>query len=82
MNYLHQKKQIIQRDIKGRNILVDDDLNAKLTDFGASKRQEMNDAADTMVGTPAWTAPEIVRGKTYTEKVDVVSAAAIGRRRE
>ena len=55
-----------------RNILVDDHLNGKVADFGLSRMKE-EDAGMTACGTPAWTAPEIVRLDQYDEKVDVYS---------
>ena len=76
INYLHQKKNIIQRDIKSRNILVDENLNGKVADFGLSRLKE-EDAGMTACGTPAWTAPEVVRMENYTEKIDVYSFAIV-----
>lgn len=72
VNYIHQKCNIIQRDLKARNILVDVHLNAKVADFGLSRIKE-EDAGMTACGTPAWTAPEIVKLEPYDEKVDVYS---------
>ena len=76
INYLHQKKNIIQRDIKSRNVLIDENLNAKVADFGLS-RIKNEDAGMTACGTPAWTAPEIVKMEPYTEKVDVYSFGVV-----
>jgi serine/threonine protein kinase len=62
-------------------VLVDDSLNAKLTDFGMSRSiKQKSDEAHLMtaVGTPAWTAPEVVTGEgDYNEKVDVVSVCVM-----
>jgi len=72
IHYIHQKKNIIQRDLKSRNVLIDVHLNAKVADFGLS-RLKQEDQGMTACGTPAWTAPEIVRMEHYDEKVDVYS---------
>uniref|UniRef100_A0A7S2WMG1 Protein kinase domain-containing protein n=1 Tax=Mucochytrium quahogii TaxID=96639 RepID=A0A7S2WMG1_9STRA len=78
IKYLHEKMQIIQRDIKGRNVLVDENLNAKIADFGLSRiRNTKDDQGLTACGTPAWTAPEVVRMEDYTEKVDVYSFGVV-----
>jgi len=78
IKYLHEKMSIIQRDLKGRNVLVDENFNAKIADFGLSRmKSEESDAALTACGTPAWTAPEIVRMEEYTEKVDVYSYGVV-----
>lgn len=77
IKYLHDKMQIIQRDIKGRNVLIDENLNGKISDFGLSRIKKDTDAGLTACGTPAWTAPEVVRMEEYTEKVDVYSFAVV-----
>ena len=76
IKYLHEKQNVIQRDVKCRNILVDRSLNAKISDFGLS-RQKSNTAQMTACGTPAWIAPEIVRMEQYTEQADVYSFAIV-----
>jgi len=72
VHFIHQKFSIIQRDLKARNVLVDTHLNAKVADFGLSRLKD-EDAGMTACGTPAWTAPEIVKLEQYDEKVDVYS---------
>ncbi len=79
VKYLHNKQNIVQRDLKARNVLVDASLNAKVSDFGLSRvmTETGADGNLTACGTPAWTAPEIVRMEAYTDKVDVYSFGII-----
>ncbi|AGF85754.1 tyrosine kinase family protein [Moumouvirus goulette] len=73
INYLHTSNPIIiHRDIKPSNLLVDDDFTIKITDFGFATIKQENTKM-THCGTPCWTAPEILRGETYDEKVDIYS---------
>jgi serine/threonine protein kinase len=60
-------------DLQARNILIDSSLNAKVADFGLSRVMGDAELGMTACGTPAWTAPEIINGGSYTEKVDVYS---------
>mmetsp|Transcript_11389 Transcript_11389/g.17020 ORF Transcript_11389/g.17020 Transcript_11389/m.17020 type:complete len:1021 (-) Transcript_11389:138-3200(-) len=72
--YCH-KQNLIHRDIKGKNILVDNFGNAKLADFGsamlASDSEMQKENAEY---TPLWAAPEMVKGDgKYNTKVDIWS---------
>ncbi|KAK8843193.1 hypothetical protein M9Y10_025039 [Tritrichomonas musculus] len=75
MNYLHQK-EIIHRDLKPGNVLMDDDLFPRVSDFGLSRcfRQEnsIELTKTAFVGSPKYNAPELLQyQKNYSPKVDV-----------
>ncbi|OQS07489.1 kinase [Thraustotheca clavata] len=71
LNYLHNI-QIIHRDLKSRNVLLTNDYDAKLADFGIA-RQVTEESMTNSVGTYRWTAPEVLKGKHYNEKADIYS---------
>jgi serine/threonine protein kinase len=73
INYLHSLHPVIvHRDLKPSNLLVDENWNVKVADFGFARIKEEN-ATMTRCGTPCWTAPEVIRGEKYSEKADVYS---------
>ncbi|OUM67554.1 hypothetical protein PIROE2DRAFT_39944, partial [Piromyces sp. E2] len=81
MEYLHNRS-IIHRDIKGANILVDEDGIAKISDFGISKKNEYEMAYKynsrmSFQGSIFWMAPEVIRGKGYSAKVDIWSLGCV-----
>ncbi|KAL5554636.1 hypothetical protein UlMin_042037 [Ulmus minor] len=61
LKYLHDQ-DIIHRDIKCANILVDANGSVKLADFGLAKATKLNDVKSCK-GTPFWMAPEVVNMK-------------------
>ncbi|EEY67483.1 protein kinase, putative [Phytophthora infestans T30-4] len=77
LEYLHcRSPPLIHRDLKSKNILLTSRLEAKLIDFGVSRdRQEYSMTAG--VGTPYWTAPEVLEGKRYTEQADIYSFGVV-----
>lgn len=71
VEYLH-KKNIIHRDIKCLNILMDNDKRVKIADMGVCKTVKGKDPMEgTEVGTPLYLSPEIIQHKPYDMKVDV-----------
>jgi serine/threonine protein kinase len=75
LEYLHVHN-VIHRDIKGGNILVDRDGICKLSDFGGAKviKDEIEfNQQNSFKGTPNWMAPETVRLMEYTRFSDIWS---------
>ena len=67
IEYLN-KKNIIHRDIKPDNLMINSNGYLKIIDFGISKK--LKDYSDTVVGTPHYMAPEIIDGKGYSLTAD------------
>ena len=67
VNYI-QTKNVIHRDIKPNNIMIDKNGYIKLIDFGTAKI--VDDYTSTVIGTPQYTAPEVMKGKGYSMSCD------------
>jgi serine/threonine protein kinase len=70
------KNGVIHRDLKPENILLRDGV-LKIADFGFAKHLENNSVLKTMVGTPAYMAPQILKEERYTYKCDIWSLGVI-----
>ncbi|KAK4345717.1 hypothetical protein RND71_035893 [Anisodus tanguticus] len=79
--YLHQEceNQVIHRDIKSSNIMLDEGFNARLGDFGLARQVEHDKSPDATVaaGTMGYLAPEYLLTGRATEKTDVFSYGAV-----
>ena len=85
LRYFHQilsalefahKHKVIHRDIRPSNILIDEDNNIKITDFGTSTLLQDKQYATTRIGSPPYMAPEQFEGKAVFAS-DIYSAGCL-----
>ena len=61
LNYLHEKN-IIHRDLKCENILINQDNKCQIADFGFARKMEEDSISSTFCGSAAYAAPELLKG--------------------
>nr|XP_043608158.1 putative receptor-like protein kinase At5g39000 [Erigeron canadensis] len=85
LSYLHNdvgpQHRILHRDIKSANILLDENLKAKISDFGLSKIVLANVPCTVVIsipcGTPGYVDPQYLRRNVLTQKSDVYSFGVV-----
>ncbi len=75
------RNRIIHRDLKPANILLDEEGNAYLSDFGIAKslgsKAGVEDADDGLTGSPAYMSPEQIRQTPVTARTDIYSLGCV-----
>lgn len=82
LEYLHEKANppVIYRDLKSSNILLDEEYNPRLSDFGLAKLGPVGDkvhVSSRVMGTYGYCAPEYARNGELTVKSDVYSFGVV-----
>lgn len=78
LEYLHLDKKVAHRDLKCENVLLDRYNNIRLIDFGLSNMfNDICPQLTTACGSPAYAAPEMIKGHTYTQAADIWSAGIL-----
>ncbi|KAM0967580.1 hypothetical protein FF1_016098 [Malus domestica] len=76
MNYLHQNN-IIHRDLKAANLLMDGTGVVKVADFGIARVRAESGVMTAETGTYRWMAPEVIEHRPYNHKADVFSFGVV-----
>ncbi|OHT17119.1 STE family protein kinase [Tritrichomonas foetus] len=79
LRYMHGQNKI-HRDIKTDNVLLNQNGEVKLADFGyTAQLHDKNESRKSIVGTPYWMAPELIKAQPYSFEVDVWSLGILCR---
>ena len=77
LQYCHSN-MVIHRDLKPENLLLDENLNIKIIDFGFANVTKPGRLLETFCGSPAYAAPEMIAGQKYAgAEVDIWSIGVI-----
>lgn len=77
VRYLHEQN-ITHRDLKLENLLLDNNYNIKICDFGFVKEDPARELSKTYCGSKSYAAPEILKGEPYdTQKADIWAIGVI-----
>jgi serine/threonine protein kinase/Tfp pilus assembly protein PilF len=73
------KQGVVHRDLKSNNIMIDDEGNVRIMDFGIARSLETKGitGAGVMIGTPEYMSPEQVEGKEIDQRSDIYSLGII-----
>ena len=78
LDYLHNEKQLMHRDIKAENIMLDQNFNIRLIDFGLSTKIEKNSNNSTDIcGSLGYMAPELLLRQNYDQSIDIWSTGVL-----
>lgn len=77
LEYLHFEKKVAHRDLKAENVMLDKFNNIRVIDFGLSNQFLNTQNLETACGSPAYAAPEMVKGNPYTKAADIWSSGIL-----
>lgn len=80
LKYLHRENGILYRDLNPHNVLLDNNFNVKLCDFGLARKQGFqmeHSVTNAFVGSILYSPPESIKNEEYTEKSDIWSVGCL-----
>lgn len=77
LDYAHRRMQVIHRDITPRNVMVDDEGQIKLIDFGIAARAELGGGDERVFGSPGHMPPEQIEGRELGPPTDLFAVGVL-----